>query len=46
MNYRQTMDYMYEQLPVFHRIGAAAYKPEMGNITELCELMGDRKSVV
>ncbi len=40
MNYRQTMDYMYEQLPVFHRIGAAAYKPEMGNITELCELMG------
>lgn len=40
MNYRQTMDYLYEQLPVFHRIGAAAYKPEMGNITELCELMG------
>jgi len=40
MNYRQTMDYMYEQLPVFHRIRAAAYKPEMGNITELCELMG------
>ncbi|MGB4206085.1 MAG: folylpolyglutamate synthase/dihydrofolate synthase family protein [Bacteroidales bacterium] len=40
MNYRQTMDYLYEQLPVFHRIGAAAYKPDMGNITELCELMG------
>jgi dihydrofolate synthase/folylpolyglutamate synthase len=34
------MDYLYEQLPVFHRIGAAAYKPEIGNITELCELMG------
>jgi dihydrofolate synthase / folylpolyglutamate synthase len=40
MNYRQTIGYLYEQLPVFHRIGPAAYKPDIGNITALCEMLG------
>lgn len=40
MNYAQTIQYLYEQLPVFHRIGAAAYKPDMGNIAALCEMLG------
>ena len=39
-NYRKTIEYLYEQLPVFHRIGAAAYKPDIGNITALCNLLG------
>ncbi len=39
MNYRQTMAYLYEQLPVFHRTGPAAYKPDIGNIAVLCELL-------
>jgi len=40
MNYAQTIQYLYEQLPVFHRIGAAAYKPDMGNIAALCDMLG------
>jgi dihydrofolate synthase / folylpolyglutamate synthase len=40
MNYQQTIQYLYEQLPVFHRIGPAAYKPDIGNITALCEMLG------
>jgi dihydrofolate synthase / folylpolyglutamate synthase len=40
MNYRQTIQYLYDQLPVFHRIGPAAYKPDMGNIKALCEILG------
>jgi dihydrofolate synthase / folylpolyglutamate synthase len=40
MNYRQTIQYLYDQLPVFHRIGPAAYKPDMGNIEALCEMLG------
>lgn len=40
MNYRQTIQYLYDKLPVFHRIGAAAYKPDIGNITDLCEMLG------
>lgn len=27
MNYPETLDYLYHSLPVFHRVGAAAYKP-------------------
>lgn len=38
MNYQQTLDYMLAQLPMFHRIGAAAYKADLGNTLELCEL--------
>jgi dihydrofolate synthase / folylpolyglutamate synthase len=40
MNYRQTIQYLYDQLPVFHRIGPAAYKPDMGNIEALCQMLG------
>jgi len=38
MTYQQTLDYMLAQLPMFHRIGAAAYKADLGNTLELCEL--------
>ncbi len=41
MNYQQTLDYMYSQLPMFHRIGAAAYKPDLKNTIQLCELIGN-----
>jgi dihydrofolate synthase / folylpolyglutamate synthase len=35
MNYQQTLDYLYSQLPMFHRIGAAAYKADLGNIVAM-----------
>lgn len=38
MTYQQALDYIYSQLPMFHRVGAAAYKPDLGRITELCSL--------
>ena len=38
MDYRQTLDYMLAQLPMFHRIGAAAYRADLGNTLELCEI--------
>ena len=38
MNYQQTLDYMLAQLPMFHRIGAAAYRADLGNTLELCEI--------
>ncbi len=40
MNYSETIAYLYEKLPVFHRVGAAALKPGLGNITALCEALG------
>ena len=40
MDYRQTLDYMYSQLPMFQRIGPAAYKADLSNTLALCELLG------
>ena len=37
MNYEQTIHYLFTRLPVFSRIGAAAYKPNLDNTIRLCE---------
>ena len=39
MNYQQTLDYFYAQLPMFHRIGAAAYKANLDNTIAMCRLL-------
>ena len=35
MTYKETIDYLYTQLPVFHRIGNAAYKADLNNTRAL-----------
>ena len=32
MNYTQTIDYLFSRLPIYQRIGAAAYKADIGNV--------------
>ena len=39
MNYSESISFLYAQLPVFHREGAKAYKPGLGNIEALSELL-------
>jgi dihydrofolate synthase/folylpolyglutamate synthase len=39
LDYKQTLDYLYSCLPMFHRIGAAAYKADLDNTHALCELL-------
>ncbi len=41
MTYQQTIDYLYSQLPMFSRIGAAAYKKDLHNTVELCTALND-----
>lgn len=41
MTYQQTIDYLFSQLPMFHRIGKAAYKANLNNINSLCTLLGN-----
>ncbi len=41
MKYAEAVDYLLTQLPMFQRIGAAAYKADLGNITQLCDLLGN-----
>ena len=39
--YQETLDYLYRQLPMFQRIGAAAFKKDLTNIQQLCEALGN-----
>jgi dihydrofolate synthase / folylpolyglutamate synthase len=41
MTYKQTLDYLYTQLPMFTRIGAAAFKKDLTNTLALCEALGN-----
>lgn len=39
MNYQQTLDYLFSQLPMFQRIGSAAYKADLNNTLAICKLL-------
>lgn len=38
--YRETLDFLYSQLPMFQRIGPAAFKKDLTNIMALCDALG------
>lgn len=44
MNYEQTIEYLYARLPVFHRIGAKAFKADLTNTIKICEHLGNPQS--
>jgi dihydrofolate synthase/folylpolyglutamate synthase len=39
MNYQETLDYLYAQLPMFTRVGSSAYKADLTNTLTLCALV-------
>ncbi len=39
MTYQETIDYLYAHLPMFSRIGAAAYKKDLHNTIEFCNAL-------
>lgn len=41
LNYQQTIDYLFHRLPMFSKIGAAAYKGDLTNTIKLCEALGN-----
>lgn len=41
MNYEETIDYLFAQLPMFSRIGAAAYKADLNNTIILCDALNN-----
>jgi dihydrofolate synthase/folylpolyglutamate synthase len=40
-SYSQTLDYLYSRLPMFQRIGAAAYKANLDNTIYICKALGN-----
>ena len=41
MNYQETLEWMYKQLPMYQRIGAAAYKADLNNTVALLDRLGN-----
>ncbi|MBL4652763.1 MAG: bifunctional folylpolyglutamate synthase/dihydrofolate synthase [Flavobacteriales bacterium] len=41
MNYQETLDYLFSQLPMYQRIGKSAYKADLNNTIKLCSLLGN-----
>jgi dihydrofolate synthase/folylpolyglutamate synthase len=41
MNYQECIDYLYNQLPVFHRVGSSAFKRGLDNVVALSEALGN-----
>ena len=41
MNYQQTIDFLFSQLPMFQRQGAAAYKADLSNTIAVCDIIGN-----
>lgn len=39
--YSQALDYLLGQLPMFQRVGPAAYRADLENITALCQALGN-----
>ena len=41
MNYQKTLAYLFAQLPMYQRVGKAAYKVDLTNTYELCKLLSN-----
>lgn len=41
MNYPETLDYIFQKLPMYSRMGSAAFKKDLTNILVLCEKLGN-----
>ncbi len=41
MNFEETLDYLYNLLPMFQRVGKKAFKKDLGNTLALCSHLGN-----
>lgn len=41
LNYPETIDYLFRKLPMFSRLGVAAFKGDLTNTIKLCEAVGN-----
>lgn len=41
MNYQETLDYLFNALPMFQRVGASAFKKDLSNTIALCAHLGN-----
>lgn len=41
MNYQQTLEFLFQQLPMYQNQGKKAYKADLSNILSLCKILGN-----
>lgn len=41
MTYEKTLEYLFARLPMFQRVGAAAYKADLNNTISICNALGN-----
>ncbi|TVP47600.1 MAG: bifunctional folylpolyglutamate synthase/dihydrofolate synthase [Mongoliibacter sp.] len=41
MTYKETLDYLFNALPMFQRVGASAFKKDLSNTIKLCSHLGN-----
>jgi len=41
MTYDEAIKFIYEKLPMYHKIGSEAYKPGLQNIANICKVLGN-----
>lgn len=41
MTYEKTLDYLFTKLPMYQRVGAAAYKADLNNTIAICKALGN-----
>ena len=41
MTYEKTLEYLFSRLPMFQRVGAAAYKADLNNTVAICQALGN-----
>lgn len=41
LNYQETLEFLYAQLPMFQRVGSVAFKKDLGNTKALCKTLGN-----
>lgn len=41
MTYPQTLDYLFSKLPMYQRVGQAAYKADLNNTIAICKVLGN-----
>lgn len=39
--YEEVIEYLFQQYPIYQNKGVKAYKPDLSNITKLCEIVGN-----
>ena len=45
-SYKEIVEFLYNQYPVYQKHGKKAYKPDLNNIKKICEILGNPQEFI